>query len=287
MREPFAIVVDGTAALPPDHARDLAIRILPLHVSFGAETFTAGVDLTPAQFYERLQAPDARPTTSQPSIGECTEAFESIRSEGIERILVITVASELSGTFSAVTTASQQVATTVEVVDSRATAGSIALIGTASARARHDGRTFEETVALARRLAGNVKLYAVIDTLEQLKRSGRASGMQAMFGSLLAIKPIIKVENGRLDPLDKVRTREKALARLKELVEAQVAPGTRLHACTLHTNAADRAADLASWLAQRYDLAEHYTAEAGPVIAAHGGPGVVGVCWYPASLLGS
>ena len=285
MSERFAVMVDGTAALPTELARELDIRVLPLHVIFGSESFTAGVDLSSAEFYERLQRPDARPTTSQPSVGECLEAIEAARRDGAERILAITVATELSGTYSALTTARDQAGVPVEVVDSRATAGSIALIGTAAARARARGASFDETVALARRLAGNVKLYAIIDTLEQLKRSGRASGMQAMFGSLLSIKPILKIENGKLEPMDKVRTRDKALARLKELVEGQVAPGTRLHAAVIHTNAADRAAELAAWIDGRYDCVERYTAEAGPVIAAHGGPGVVGVCWYPESLL--
>jgi len=285
MSERFAIMVDGTAGVPDELARELDIRILPLHVNFGEESFTAGVDLSSAQFYERLEKPDARPTTSQPSLGECTAAFEAAQREGAERILAITVATELSGTYSALTTAREQVSIPVEVVDSRATSGSIALIGLAAARARARGASFDETAALAMRLAGNVKLYAIIDTLEQLKRSGRASGMQAMFGSLLSIKPILKIENGKLEPIDKVRTRDKALARLKDLIEAQVAPGTKLHAAVIHTNAADRAAELAAWIDERYDCVERYTAEAGPVIAAHGGPGVVGVCWYPESML--
>lgn len=278
-------MVDGTAALPAEIARELDIRILPLHVNFGEETFTAGVDLSPAEFYERLAKPDARPTTSQPSLGECKDAFEALQRDGTQDILVITVATELSGTYSAVTTAAQGLGGRIEVVDSRATAGSIGLIGTACARARNSGKTFEETVALARRLAGKVKLYAVIDTLEQLKRSGRASGMQAMFGSLLSIKPIIKVENGKLEPLDKVRTRDKALARLKELIEADMPAGTKLHVCALHTNAPDRALEIGRWLSERYDCVEQYGAEAGPVIAAHAGAGVVGACWYPDSLV--
>lgn len=285
MSERFAIMVDGTAGVPDELASELDIRVLPLHVLFGTENFTAGVDLSSAEFYQRLQQPNAQPTTSQPSIGECMEAIEAARRDGAERILAITVATELSGTYSALTTAREQVSIPVEVVDSRATSGSIALIGLAAARARARGASFDEAAALARRLAGNVKLYAIIDTLEQLKRSGRASGMQAMFGSLLSIKPILKIENGKLEPIDKVRTRDKALARLKGLIEAQVAPGTKLHAAVIHTNAADRAAELAAWIDERYDCVERYTAEAGPVIAAHGGPGVVGVCWYPESML--
>ena len=119
-----------------------------------------------------------------------------------------------------------------------------------------------------------MKLRAIIDTLEQLKRSGRASGMQAMFGALLKVKPIIKIENGKLEPLDKVRTREKAMARLQELVDAEAAPGTKLHASIIHTNAPDRAKVLAEWIKGRYDCVELYIAEAGPAIATHGGAGV-------------
>lgn len=287
MSERFAIVVDGTAALPAELARELDISFLPVHVNFGEESFTQGVDLSFAQFYERLEKPDAKPSTSQPSLGECRDTYDAAFSTGATRILVVTLATELSGTYSAAFTAAQQHGQPIEVIDSRGTAGTTSLIATACARARRDGSTYEQAVALARKLAGNVKLHAIIDTLEQLKRSGRASGMQAMFGALLKVKPIIKIENGKLEPIDKVRTREKALARLQELVEAQVAPGTKIHASVIHTNAPDRAKVLSEWIAGRYHCVELYTAEAGPAIATHGGAGVLGVCWYPESLLGS
>ncbi|CAN5176037.1 DegV family protein [soil metagenome] len=281
----YAIVVDGTAALPPELAEELGILILPLHVSFGAETFTAGVDLSAAEFYERLRRPDATPTTSQPSLGECREAFEAAARDGSRGILVVTVATELSGTHSTATAAACQVGGRIEVIDSRSTAGSIALVATACARARRNDASFPDAVALARRLAGHVKLLAVIDTLEYLRRSGRASSLENVFGSLLSVKPIITVDDGRLQPIDRVRTRGKAMDRLKELIEADVPPGERLHVCVLHTNEAERAAQLSSWIRQRYDCVEHFVAEAGPVIGAHGGPGVVGCCWYPQRLL--
>jgi len=287
MNERFAMVVDGTAALPAELARELDISFLPVHVNFGAESFTQGVDLSFDQFYQRLEKPDAKPTTSQPSLGECSETFEAAFQRGATRILVVTLATELSGTYSAAVTASQQQTQPIEVIDSRGTAGSTSLIATACARARAKGASFDEAVTLARKLAGHVKLHAIIDTLEQLKRSGRASGMQAMFGSLLSIKPIIKIENGKLEPIGKVRTRDKALIHLQELVEAQVPPGEKIHASVIHTNAPDRAKKLADWVAGRYQCVELYTAEAGPAIATHGGPGVVGICWYPESLLGS
>lgn len=284
---PYAIVVDGTASMPVDLADELGIGILPLHVSFGAETYTAGVDLTAAEFYSRLGRPDARPTTSQPSLGECREAFEAARRGGSGDILVVTVATELSGTYSTACGAASELPGRIEVVDSRSTAGAIALIGTACARARRDGASFAEAVALARRLAGKVKTLAIIDTLEYLKRSGRATALQSMFGSLLSVKPIITIEEGKLESLDRVRTRAKALSRLQELLEGHLPPGERIHVCVLHTNEPGRAEELATWIQRRYECVEHFVAEAGPVIAAHGGPGVVGCCWYPASLLGA
>ncbi|HET8569431.1 MAG TPA: DegV family protein [Candidatus Limnocylindria bacterium] len=277
----YAVIVDGTAALPPELAHDLDIKIMPLHVLFGQESYTAGVDLTAEEFYARLRQPGAVPSTSQPSLGEATEGLQAAVRDGSRAAIAITVATEFSATHTTIVAAAQQMPVPVTVVDSRSVAGSIGLIATAVARARRSGASYEDAVALAQRLAGNVGLLAIIDTLEQLRRSGRASGMQAIFGSLLAIKPIVTIREGKLEPIDKVRTREKAMERLKSLLAERVPAGSRIHACTLHTNEPERARLFSEWLTGTYHCVEHFTAEAGAVIAAHGGPGIVGVCWYP------
>jgi len=115
-KHPFAIVVDGTTVLAPDARRDLDIRFLPLHVSFGAESYTAGVDLSSEQFYARIAQPNARPTTSQPSMGECREIYEEAVRDGYDKILVLTVATEFSGTYSVATTTGGQILGTEIVV---------------------------------------------------------------------------------------------------------------------------------------------------------------------------
>src|SRR5688572_4976363 len=158
MSPSFAIIVDGTAALPAELARELDISFLPVHVSFGDQSFTQGVDLSFDQFYERLEKAGAKPTTSQPSLGECRETYDAALGKGATRILVVTLATELSGTYSAAVTAAQQYEQPIEVIDSRATAGSTSLVATACARARAKGASFEEAVVLARKLAGKVKL---------------------------------------------------------------------------------------------------------------------------------
>lgn len=281
MSERFAIIIDGTASLPPELERELDIRWLPLHVNFGAEDYTAGVDLTTEQFYEKIKAPDAKPATSQPSLGECLEVYQAAIRDGAREILVLTIATELSGTYSVATTTAQQIGDArVEVVDTRSTAGGISLVATACARLRREGGSFEDALALARRLAGKVQILAAADVLEYLRRSGRISGGQALLGSILNVKPILEVADGKVHAIDKARSREKAVARLKELVGARLPQGARIHACMLHTNAPDRARELGEWAQERFHCVEYWLTEAGPVIGARGGPGVIGICWY-------
>ncbi len=281
MTERFAIVIDGTACLTPELEREFDIRWLPLHVDIGSETFTAGVDLSPEEFYAKIAAPGVLVGTSQPSMGECRDVYDVIAGEGITKMLVLTVATELSGTYSvASTTAQAMPGTHIEVIDTRSLAGGISLIATAVGRLRRDGGSFDDAIALAGRLAGSIPILAVADTLEYLKRSGRVSGAAALFGSMLQVKPILEVGNGMVHPLDKVRTRDKAVARMKEIISERVPADARIYACTLHTNDPVRARALGEWVQERYHCVEHWIAEAGPVIGARAGPGVVGLCWY-------
>ena len=281
MADRFAIVVDGTACLSNEVEREFDIRWLPLHVDIGKETFTANVDLSAAEFYAKIAAPGVLTGTSQPNMGECRDVYDRIAREGTRKMLVLTVASELSGTYSvAATTAQAMPEVEIEVIDSRSLAGGISLIATAVGRQRRAGGSFQDGVALAKRMAGKIPILAVADTLEYLKRSGRVSGAQALFGSMLQVKPILEVADGKVHPIDRVRTRDKAVARMKEIISERVPEGARLHACTLHTNDPERARGVAEWVQERFHCVEHWTAEAGPVIGARAGPGVVGLCWY-------
>jgi DegV family protein with EDD domain len=276
----FAIVVDGTACLTKEIEREFDIRWLPLHVDIGKETFTANVDLSADEFYRRIAAPGVLTGTSQPSMGECRDVYDGIVKEGFRKVLVLTIATELSGTYSVAATTAQAMNAQVEVIDTRSLAGGISLIATAAGRLRRSGGSFEDAVALAKRMSGKVPLLAVADTLEYLKRSGRVSGAQALFGSMLQVKPILEVADGKVHPIERIRTRDKAVARMKEIVLERVPTGSRIRACTLHTNEPERARDMADWVQEKYHCLEHWTAEAGPVIGARAGPGVIGLAWF-------
>lgn len=291
MAQPFAIVIDGTAALPEDLAREHDVRWLPLKVILGDQAFVAAtmsadagkpMHITTEQFYERIKPKEVKPETSAPNTEECLAVYDGVIGEGTRDILVLTIAPELSATNSvAVTTAQQRKdRARIEVVDTRSLAGGISLIATACSRLRKSGGSFEDAVALAKKMAGTITTYAAADVLEYLRRSGRVSGGAALFGTLLAVKPILEVGNGAVHPIDKVRTRDKAVARIKELIQQRTRSGAKIHACMLHTNDAERAKALGAWLQEQYKCVEYYLAEAGPVIGARAGPGVIGVCWY-------
>ena len=270
MTRAFAIVIDGTASLPPDLVQAHEVRWLPLYVILNDQRYVGGVELTTEQFYERIKAKGVIPETSQPTIQDCLDVFQAAIRDGHRELLVITVATELSGTYSVASTTAQQIGEArVEVVDSRSLAGGISLIATAAGRLRDRGGSFDDAVALARRMAGTVDILASTDTLEYLRRSGRVSGGAALFGTLLAVKPILEVKDGVVRPIDKVRTRDK-----------RTPDGTRIHACMLHTNDPERARTLGEWVQERYHCVEYFLAEAGPVIGARAGPGVIGLCWY-------
>src|SRR5437899_4270138 len=281
MSDRSVIVIDGSSAMSDEVQREFRFRLLPIQVLVGDEDFAPGVNLTTAEYYEKLASSKKPPTTAAPSLGECVEIYQGLVKEGFRSILVITVINEASVTHTVAKTAAQQVGgATIEVVDSRTTAGGITLIATACARVLRDGRSFDDAVALARRLAGKVQILALIDTLEYLRRGGRVSGAQAAFGALLSIKPIIEVRDGDAVLVDKVRTSERGIARLKELVERRIGAGSRIHACAMHTNHPERAREVGDWAKERFHCVEFWTADAGPVIATHTGPGLAGLCWY-------
>lgn len=280
-RFPFAIVIDGTTVLPQPMRRELDLRTLPLHVSFGVESYTADVDLTAEQFYEKIKDPKAKPTTSQPSIGECRDVYEQAVRDGYKEMLVLTVATEFSGTFSVASTTAQQIIdTNIIVVDSRSTACSIGLLATACAKARREGKTLVQTAELARELANKTHLLALIDTLDFLRRSGRISGAAAAFGSLLSLKVILDLADGMADAVEKVRTRERGMTTLQTLIQKGTPAGSRIHAAILHANAPDRARQLGEWVQERYHCVEYWVDEAGPVLASHAGPGAVALGWW-------
>ncbi len=274
----FAIATDGSVTLPPAFLKEHEVAIAHDHISFGMDSYTPNVDLTDEQFYEMLRTRKEHPSTSQPSLGDIRDAYEAALRVARD-VLVVTVDATRSGTHGTMSTASQAMDGRFAFVDSRSVSGGLGLIVMACARARQSGASLGEAAALGRKLAQRVQLLAYIDGLDFIRRSGRVPAVQALIGSLLQIKPILRFAGGEPEVIDKVRTRSRGMARLKELAAGALGEGSRAQVYVLHTNDPQDARELGQWARRTFHCIEYFEQEAGPVLATHVGPGVVALAF--------
>ncbi|HKW79338.1 MAG TPA: DegV family protein [Candidatus Limnocylindria bacterium] len=275
----FALVTDGSVTLPDSFRASEQVAVAHDHISFGMDSYTPGVDLTDGQFYDLIRTRREPPSTSQPSLGDIRDAYEHAL-RFAKDVLVITVDATRSGTHATMATAAHSMLGRFAVVDSHSVSGAMGLIVMACARARQKGATLDDAEALARKYAERVRLLAYIDTLDFIKRSGRVPAIRMLIGSLLQIKPIIRFAGGEPEMIDRIRTRSRGLQRVRELMLAELPAGSRAQVYVLHTNAPDDARELGQWARRTFHCIEYFEQDAGPVLATHVGPGVVGMGFF-------
>jgi DegV family protein with EDD domain len=277
------LVTDSTAYLSPAVADELEITVVPLTVVLDGASFAEGVDIDGDQVARALK--DELPvTTSRPSPAAFVEVYERLHAEGASAIVSVHLSGDISGTVDAARLAAAEVASsklTVDVVDSRSIGMGLGFGVITAARIAAGGSTSRESAEAALRRSLNASIFMYVDTLEYLRRGGRIGAAQAWLGSALTIKPLLNLVDGRLEPLDRVRTADRAIARLVEVAVAEA--GTELVDIAVHhLVAAERAEDVAKRLqAQIPELNELTVSEVGAVIGAHVGPGSVGVVVSP------
>jgi len=271
-----AIFTDSASDLDPADAAASGIRVIPLLVSFGPETFRAGVELSGPAFWERMVAPDAPfPTTAASSPGDFKEAYEAAFAQGAEAIVSIHVAGTLSATIKSAQIARDMLPDReIHIVDSLGASmaeGILAKMGVEMAEADRPAAEIAETLESR---APDILIYVALETLDYLKKGGRISGAQAAIGTLLSVKPIIKVRHGEVTTAERVRTRSKSRERLIELIMEQ--PIERL--AILHTTNADVDAFRDEMLRRVPHLKpeEVSVALVGASVGPHLGPGCVG-----------
>jgi DegV family protein with EDD domain len=275
------IVTDSTAYLPEATIRRHDIRVVPLYVHFGTEAFKEGVELSHAEFYEKLKAAPELPTTSQPSAGEFHEVFKELSDAGHD-IVVLTISSKLSGTWDSAMAAKQMLPeANIEVVDTLTTAMGLLLVVEAAAEAAASGATAQEVVALVEEIKEKLHVIFVVDTLEYLAKGGRIGNARAFLGTILKVKPILCIKDGVIEPLEQVRSRSKARARFVELVwELAGSECAQAKLDVAHAMVPAEAQELGEQLKAKLGCGEPFYTEIGPVIGTHTGPGVLGVAVY-------
>jgi DegV family protein with EDD domain len=278
---PVAIVTDSTASLPAEVAEARDIVVVPLQVVIGATSYDEGVEggATPEMLAEALHA-WTPVSTSRPNPDQMLEVYERLAVGGATEIVSIHLSAELSGTFESAQLAARKASVPVLAVDSRQVGMGTGFAVLSAADARDAGGDGAAIAAAARRRVSTTTSLFYVDTLEYLRRGGRMGAAAALVGSALAVKPILRIEDGRVVPYERVRTAGKALSRLEELA-VDAAGSARVDVAVAHLASAERAATLAERLGERLaggleDRPVHL-GEIGAVLGAHVGPGMVAV----------
>lgn len=275
----IAIVTDSTAYIPEDLRKRHNIVMAPQQVIWGTETFKDGVDMTPTAFYQRLRVDKTNPKTSQTSPGIFKEYFEAALRTA-DSLVVLTISSGVSQTFNSANVAKNDIAgATIEVIDSQTTAMALGFLTIAAAQAAAAGRSIEEIKRLVEGLVPKTGVVFVVDTLDYLHRGGRIGGGQRFMGNLLNVKPILHLKDGKVDALERVRTKKKAIDFMIDHIGKIVAGKPNLRLATLHADAEAEAHDLLKAASERLGAADPVLAEVSPAVGAHTGPGTVGLAW--------
>ena len=274
------IVTDSTAYLSPEYIAEHHIRVASLKVVFGDRAYKESVELTNSEFLRLLKTATRLPTTSQPAVGEFLDIYRDLAAQGHE-IISIHLAGHLSGTLASARSAAAALPEArIHVVDSTVTALAMEMMIRRAVTAIEAGRDIEYILSGLDLMVRDLKLFFVVDTLEYLEKGGRIGGARALLGTLLKIKPILRLHRGEVEAFASVRTKRKAVAALIDHL-VTLAGGQRVYAVVAHADAPEEMHELARLACERLECVDLFTAEIGPVITTHTGPGVLGVAICP------
>ena len=271
------IVTDSASDISLEEAKELGIEIVPLSVRFGEAEYTDLIDLSVSDFYQKMSESDLLPSTAAPSPGAFEAAFKRCIEAGAEGVVCINLSLALSATGQAAQLAADALVDTITVkcIDSKSITSGLGTIIRKAASAAKAGKSMDEIISLVEGLASKTRIFATLDTLENLKKGGRIGGAKAMVGTMLQFKPCLDLSSGEVVEAGRQRTRKKSLMWLKEVLENE---GEITDLCIIHGDAPDveEFADLISDLVPQENIRIN---QLGAVIGTHGGPRVLGVTY--------
>lgn len=277
----IAVVTDSTTYMPPELVKKHNISIAPQVLIWGDKIYKDGVDIQSGEFFTRLKTTKVMPTTSQVAVVSFQEIFQDLVDKGYE-VLALLVSSKLSGTVQSAMQARDLMGSSrdkVNVVDSQSVAMALGFQALAVARAIEAGASLKEAIALAEKSHEYTGVFFAVDTLEFLHRGGRIGGAQRFIGSALNLKPILAIQDGRVEGIERIRTKNKAQDRILELCVEKVNRRSPVRLATLHANAAEDAKALLARAEQALKPIESILTEVSPTVGTHAGPGTVGLAF--------
>lgn len=277
------LVTDTTAVLPRDFAAQHDLVVVPQIIRFGNDSYLEGVEMDEPEFLRRLVVSPVLPGTAAPAPGLFDETFRRAAEMG-DTIIAIHPSSDVSGTVpSAFTAKSLYPDADIRIVDTRTIGGCLAEAVRLAVEWRDAGHTADRIVADLQALVPRTRTYFVVATLTYLYRNGRIGGAAKLLGSMLQIKPILHMLDGRVEAFDKVRTHHKALERLKEVVFAECPRSPESRLCIMHADSPTEASQLRDELCAELGVCDIPLYSVGPAITTHAGPGTLGVGFFTAA----
>ena len=271
------VLTDSTCDIPAETAAQYGIVIVPAYINIDDESYLDGVELSRTQFYEQLPGYQSPPTTAAPASGTFAEAYNKLAEEGAAAIISIHVATSLSGVLNAARLGTEMVEDVVPVTlfDSMQLSMGLGLLAITAAKAAAAGKTTAEIIAMLEERRSRTHVFAQLDTLEYLRRSGRVNWAEFGIGTLLQIKPLVHVYNGEVEMRDKIRTSKRAMAQMIQYA-AELGPLESI--ALLHTAATDKLEMFRQQTRHLYPSEETpLVVEVTPAIGAHIGPGALGI----------
>jgi DegV family protein with EDD domain len=279
-----AIVTDTTACVPQEQVTKYDIVVVPVPLIINEKTYRDGIDITPTEFYELLRKAKKLPTTSASSPDPYLEAFRNA-SRKAKNVLCLTEPSKFSAMYNSARTAAEIAKNAlknvyIEVIECTTAAAGQGLVALAAARAAALEKPLNEVKKIAYSVMWKVNLYATLDTLKYLARSGRVPQAAAMVNSMLCIKPVFTLNHASPRTISLPRSMKNAIDRMLKVMAKTITKGKELHIAVMHADAPEEAVTLKNKILSRFECKDIYITEFTPVMGVHTGPGLVGVAFY-------
>lgn len=278
----ISILTDSTCDIPQDLIEKYQIKVVPQYVIWGEEQFRDRVDLQPETFYARLEAGDERPTTSQATEMDFSQAIEMAVADGATQVLILTVSSAMSGTYQMALNAAQKALVPVEVIDSKGPTMTLGWQVLAAARARDEGETVDEIIQRVVEVRSKLVQIVGMETLDYLQTGGRIGDAVKWMGTLLKVRPVVSInhESGRVQPVGLARTHKAMIQMMYRKFFDGLSSHKNLRIAVLHGGVLEEAQVLAQRIQDEYDPVEILLNITGPVLGINTGPGALALCGF-------
>ncbi|MAT41693.1 MAG: hypothetical protein CL609_05075 [Anaerolineaceae bacterium] len=273
------IVSDSSAYIPHDIVKELEIEILPLTLIWEGKEYRDGVDITPDEFYTRLATSSSMPKTSQVTVHEYQQIFQRLLDEGYE-VLNLGISSEISSSYqSAESALTNFKGKPVEIIDTKLVSMALAFQVITAARAAQAGATLAECKQIALDAYDKIGVYFTVDSLKYLAAGGRINSAKRLLGTALNIKPLLAIRDGKIELVESVRSKKKAINRMVELVERDINGRKPVRISVFHALEQEAAEILQAELNEKFQVEEGIISYVSPVVGAHVGPGTISIAY--------